>query len=426
MQILIRSARIFDKESEFNGLTKDIVVEDGVIKEIGDALIAPNAKEYQAEGLCVSIGWLDMRVGSRDPGLEHKEDLQTVRLVAERGGFTEILLMPNTEPVVQSKDTIRYIQAAGDNGVVKLHVAGAVTRKTDGVDFTEMMDLHQAGVSAFTDGSKTLQNADILLKSILYLLPLDTLLINKPEDGQLALFGQMHEGVTSTLIGMKGIPSLAEEMMVIRDLKLLAYALEGRPERPTNPLLHISLLSTAEAVEHVRKAKENGLPVSCDVAAHQLAFLDEDLMSFDTNLKVSPPFRSQRDREAIKRGLVDGTIDAIVSDHSPQDEESKNLEFDHAEVGMLGLETCFSTAIAHSGLDVETVVDKLSRSPRQILRMPVPKIAVGERANFTFFNPEDSWTYSRTLSKSKNSPFLGQALQGKVLGVMNRGEIRWF
>ncbi|WP_025764793.1 dihydroorotase [Dyadobacter tibetensis] len=426
MQLLFRAAKIYDRESEYNGQTKDILVKDGVIAAIGDHLSCDEAVVYQYEGMNVSPGWFDLRVASRDPGFEHKEDLPSVKRVAARGGFTALLLLPNSEPVVHSKDTIRYLKSAGEQGVVALHVAGAVTRKAEGIDFTEMMDLHQAGAVAFTDGVQAIQNPDLLLKTLLYLMPLDTLLINRPEDGSLALYGQMHEGITSTSIGLKGIPSLAEEMMVIRDLKLLAYALENRNEHPSGPLLHFSLISTAESVELIRDAKSKGLPVSCDIAAHQLAFLDEDMVGFDTNLKVSPPFRSSRDREALRQGLLDGTIDAIVSDHSPQDEESKNLEFDHAEFGMIGLETTFSTALKYGGLALEDLVDKLSRRPRQILRMPVAGIGEGMEANLTFFDDQSAWIYDRTLSKSKNSPFLGKQLQGRVLGVLNRGQIEWF
>ncbi|HEV7378194.1 MAG TPA: dihydroorotase [Dyadobacter sp.] len=426
MKVLIRSVRIIDKGAALNGQTTDILIEDGIITQIGNDVEASEARVVNGEGLSVSAGWVDMRVASRDPGFEHKEDLTSVRVAAARGGFTEIVLMPNSEPVVHSKDTLNYIRNSGLGGLVTLHPAASVTRKAQGVDFTEMIDLHTAGAVAFTDGEHPVQNADLLLKTIQYLRPLDALLMNRPEDRQLTLYGQMHEGVTSTLIGMKGMPALAEEMMLHRDLKLLEYALEKSEHTSGNPALHISLVSTRRAVELIREAKIKGLPVSCDIAAHQLAFSDEDLIGFDTNLKVNPPFRPADDSAAIREGLADGTIDGIVSDHCPHDEESKNLEFDHADFGITGLETAFSLAVMHSGLSIEDVIDKLTTQPRRILRLPSAGIAEGNAANLTFFETEKEWNFDRSYSKSKNTPFLGNTLRGKVRGVANNGKFEWF
>jgi dihydroorotase len=427
MKVLIRSVRIIDKNSSFHDQVKDMLIVDGKIVQIGESLPADDAEIREGNGLCVSVGWIDMRVASRDPGFEHKEDLTSVRETAARGGFTEIVLLPNTQPVVDSKDTLNYIRQSGHGSLVKLHVAAAVTKKTDGVDFTEMIDLHTAGAIAFTDGEHPVQNADLFLKTILYLQPLNALLMNRPEDTQLTMFGQMHEGMTSTLNGMKGMPSLAEEMMLNRDLKLLEYALDKSTlELTGDPMLHISLVSTKEAVDLIRKAKAKGLPVSCDVAAHQLAFEDKDLIDFDTNLKVNPPFRAASDHEAIRQGLSDGTIDAIVSDHNPHDEESKNLEFDHADFGITGLETAFSLASMYSGLNTEQIIEKLTKKPRQILRLESLPIEEGSTANLTFFEPETEWTFNKTYSKSKNTPFLGQKLKGTVRGVFNNNRLEWF
>ncbi|MCF2445677.1 dihydroorotase [Dyadobacter sp. CY345] len=427
MKVLIRSVRIIDKKSPFHGQVKDILIRDGKIAQIGDALSEEGAEEKQGNGLCVSAGWVDMRVASRDPGFEQKEDIDSVREAAAHGGFTEIVLLPNSEPVVHSKDTLNYIKNSGRGGLVKLHVAAAVTRKAEGVDFTEMIDLHTAGAIAFTDGEHPVQNADLFLKTILYLQPLNALLMNRPEDRQLTVFGQMHEGITSTLIGMKGMPSLAEEMMLNRDLKLLEYALEKSSiELTGQPILHISLVSTKEAVDLVRAAKKKGLPVSCDVAAHQLAYEDNDLIDFDTNLKVNPPFRSASDHDAIRQGLSDGTIDAIVSDHTPHDEESKNLEFDHADFGITGLETAYSLAVMFSGLNTEDIIEKFTSQPRFILRLEEIGVSEGLAANLTFFEPETEWVFEKTYSKSKNTPFLGKTLKGAVRGVFNNGSLNWF
>jgi dihydroorotase len=427
MKVLIRSVRIVDKKSSFHDQVKDILIVDGKIKEIGEGLSSEQADVKEGNGLCVSVGWIDMRVASRDPGFEHKEDLISVRKTAAHGGFTEIVLLPNTQPVVDSKDTLNYIRQSGQQDLVKLHVAAAVTKKNEGVDFTEMIDLHTAGAIAFTDGDQPVQNADLFLKTILYLQPLNGLLMNRPEDVQLTVFGQMHEGMTSTLNGMKGMPSLAEEMMLNRDLKLLEYALYKSSMAMSGfPMLHVSLVSTSEAVDLIRNAKAKGLPVSCDVAAHQLAYEDKDLIDFDTNLKVNPPFRASSDHEAIRKGLLDGTIDAIVSDHSPHDEESKNLEFDHADFGITGLETVFSLSRMYSGLSTEDIVDKLTTQPRHILRLEEIQIEEGVAANLTFFEPQTEWIFNKSYSKSKNTPFLGQTLTGAVRGVVNNNRLEWF
>jgi dihydroorotase len=427
MKVLLRSVRIIDKASPLHGQVKDVLIHKGTVAQIGDNLSADGCTLREGEGWCLSPGWLDMRVASRDPGYEHKEDLNSVREAAVRGGFTEIMLLPNSRPVVDSKDTLNYVRQAGHVGPLRIHVAAAVTKGAEGQDFTEMIDLYKSGAAAFTDGEHPIQNADILLKSLLYLRPHNALLINRPEDRQLTLYGQMNEGVTSTLLGLKGMPALAEEMMLMRDLKLLAYVLnqEVVPAQAL-PLLHVSLISTGRAVELIREAKAQGLPVSCDIAAHQLVYDDTSLLDFDTNLKVNPPFRTPADIQALRAGLADGTIDCLVSDHSPHDEESKNLEFDHADFGMIGLETAFALARIHSGLSVEDIVEKFTSHPRRILRLPASVVAEGNAANLTIFRPDEEWDFSKTASKSKNSPFLGKTLVGKVVGVINQDQARWF
>lgn len=431
MNILLRSVKIVDKGSPLNGQVRDLLLQDGRIASIGEGLETEDAEVREGKGWCVSPGWVDMRVASRDPGYEHEEDLDSVRRAAARGGFTEIVLLPNSKPVVDAKDTLNYVRQPRLNHPVRVHVAAAVTHKAEGVDFTEMIDLHHAGAVAFTDGEIPIQNADILLKALLYLRPLNALLINRPEDQQLTLFGQMNEGITSTLLGLKGMPALAEEMMLSRDLKLLAYATEKVGPQPQGdeddsaqkqlPQLHVSLLSTARAVALIREAKSQGLPVSCDVAAHQLVYDDTALMDFDTNLKVNPPFRAPSDIAALREGLADGTIDCLVSDHSPHDEESKNVEFDQAAFGITALETTFSLAQMHSDLPLEDIVEKLTTCPRKILRLPAATIAEDQPANLTIFAPEETWTFDKSFSKSKNSPFLGQELRGRVVGVVNGG-----
>lgn len=425
MKLLLRSVRILDPQSDLHGQIADIRIDNGIITGIGSALSDENGEEVlNLEGSFVSVGWFDMRVASRDPGLEHKEDVDSLQNAAARGGFTDIALLPNSVPAVDSKGTLEYLLSK--SRLVSLKPMAALTKGAEGHDFSEMMDLFHAGAVAFTDGEHPVYNADIFLKALQYLRPLNALLINKPEDRQLALFGQMHEGTTSTLLGMKGIPSLAEEIMIARDLKLLEYALSDMEFDPKSPLLHFSLISTREGVELIRKAKAGGWPVSCDVAVHQLAFEDTDLMDFDTNLKVSPPFRSAEDRQALLGGLADGTIDVIVSDHNPQDEECKNLEFDMAESGVSAIETVFPVALQYSNLSVEKIVELLTVVPRRILRQPIPQIVTGVPAKLTLFNPEEKWTFEKSASKALNNPFLGKELKGKVKGIINHQHYRIF
>lgn len=429
MKILLKSVKIIDKSSDFHNQTLDVLIEDGVISPLtpdGGTLLSSqqNLKIIEGENLHLSAGWIDMRVSPKDPGYESKEDLISLTNAAMAGGFTEIVTLPNTKPTVQTKESISYYKQFSSNRLVKIHPAAAVTKNCEGKDFTEMIDLHHAGAVAFTDGEHPIWNADILLKTLQYLYPINALLMNRPVEQHLAMFGQMHEGIESTLLGMKGIPAMAEELMIMRDLKLLEYA----NIKSEKPVLHFSTISTAKSVELIRDAKKKGLAVSCDIAAHQLAFTDADLRQFDTNLKVNPPFRSQNDIKALQKGLADGTIDAIVSDHNPQDEEAKNLEFDLADFGIIGLETAFATANTFSKLSIEELIEKLTKNPRNLLRMPQTSIKEGEIANLTLFNPDLEWTFTEKdiHSKSKNSPFIGKKLKGKVLGVIRGNFINQF
>ncbi|MDX5437488.1 MAG: dihydroorotase [Pontibacter sp.] len=415
MKVLLRAATIYDPQSEFHLQQQHILIENGTITYIGP--VEQDAdKTLSAEGLSVSTGWVDMYAFTGEPGLEYKEDLESIATAAAAGGFTEILLLPNTDPVVQSKGAVSFIRNRSLNLPVTLLPTAAVTVGTEGKDLTEMIDLHYAGAVAFTDGTHPLQGADIMLKALQYLQPFEGLLMNRPEHTRLTEHGQMHEGEVSTRLGMKGIPALAEEVTVTRDLQLLRYA-GGK--------LHLSLISTAAAVEAIRKAKAEGLEVTCSVASYQTAFTDETIEPFDTNYKVAPPFRSAADAAAIKQGLLDGTIDVLVSAHMPQDVESKKLEFDLADFGITNLETAFSVANSSLGLPLESLVQKFTDNPRRILGLPAARIAVGETANLTLFDPEATWVPAagKTNSKSLNSPFFGQELKGKVLGTVHRGQL---
>ncbi|MBC7572632.1 MAG: dihydroorotase [Spirosoma sp.] len=423
MQFLIRAAHITDAHSAVDGQVCDLLIDNGLIRQIGQKLsVQADIDVIEGENLHLSAGWVDMRVSGMDPGFEHKEDITSVCRAAAAGGFTDIALLPNTQPVIDSKDTLGYVRRMAQGQPVSIHPIAAVTKKTAGADFAEMLDLHYAGAVAFSDGHLPLQNPDLLLKTLQYLQPIGGLLMNRPEEAMLTRFGQMHEGVQSTLLGLKGIPALAEELSIERDLRLLEYVGVAQTESYL-PALHFSTISTARSVELIRQAKARGMAVSCDVAAHQLIFDDSALSGFDTNFKVNPPFRSPDDVTALWAGLADGTIDAIVSDHLPQDSESKQIEFDHAEFGIIGLETAVAAVLTHNrGLSLNQLVDRLTTRPRHIFRLPAVTIAEGQPARLTLFDPTGSWTYQQTHSKSRNSPFLGQQLTGRVIGTVHQGQ----
>ncbi|GAB3197501.1 dihydroorotase [Pontibacter aydingkolensis] len=417
MKVLLQAATIYSPQSKFHLQQHNILIDNGIITYIGAD--EPEADKIVAtDGLSVSCGWMDMHAYVGEPGHEYKEDIQSIAAAASKGGFTEVLCLPNTDPVIQTKGAVNYLKNHSANLPVTLHPIAAATVDTAGKDLTEMIDLHQAGAVAFSDGIKPIQGADVILKALQYVQLFNGLLMNKPENVRLSEHGQMHEGITSTQLGMKGIPSLSEEVAVTRDLQLLGYA-GGK--------MHFSLVSTAAAIEAIRNAKAQGLQVTCDVASYQISFIDETIGLFDTNYKVAPPFRSQSDVEAIKQGLADGTIDALVSAHLPHDTEAKKLEFDLADFGIINLETAFAAAnTALAGvLATEQLIDKFVTGPRAILGHNTPKVEEGEVANLTLFQPNATWvpTETDTLSKSKNSPFYGKELKGRVVGIVHKGQI---
>lgn len=421
MKVLIKKAKVIAPESAYHLQTLDIFVKDGFIAELGEDINQPADHLITGENLHISGGFLDMRCFSKDPGQESMESLSSLTAAAAKGGFTEVVVMPNTTPIMQHKESLAYLQSFSKNTLTTLLPAGAVTKDTEGKDFTEMWDLKNAGAVAFTDGSKPIWNSDILFKTLQYLYPKNALLMNRSEEPTLAVFGQMHEGITSTSMGTKGIPSEAEEIMVMRDLKLLEYANLSS----NNSLLHFSCISTTAAVKLIKKAKADGLAVSCDIAAHQLAFIDEDLKEFDSNLKVNPPFRSKKDIKALQKGLEDGTIDAIVTDHHPLDEEHKNLEFDLAEPGIIGLQTAYSVANTYSNLSQEQLIEKLVSNPRKLLRKEQIAIFEGAQAELTVFDPTTDFmlTTSDIVSLSKNTPFINKPLKGKVIATLHKDQI---
>jgi dihydroorotase len=412
--MFLKSVQVIDKTSPFHLQRIDIAIEGGKITEMAKELIPnPNTEILACSELSISAGWIDMCAFSGEVGQEYREDFTSLCKAAAAGGFTEVLVLPNTQPTVQHKEAIKYIRSQSQNQVSLLPIA-ALSLQTAGEEMTELLDLHYAGAVAFSDGLVPVTNTSLLVKCLLYLQHTNSLLINRPDDKYLSKYGQMNESEVSVYLGLKGIPPIAEAMGIARDLKLLAY---------TQGKLHFSCISTAESVALIRQAKAEGLAVTCDIAAYQLSFLDSDLQNFDSYLKIKPPFRGENDRTALLEGLADGTIDHVCSAHIPCDEETKNLEFDLADFGSIGLETAFGAirkATAQT-LALPTLIEKLTTNPRNLLNLPNPTIEIGAKANLTLFNPDVNWTFEAKdiVSKSKNTPFVGQVLQGKVIKTWN-------
>lgn len=417
MKILLQAPEILDPNSPFHQKEKNVLINNGRITEIGDKNYAAD-KVIKAEGMKLSTGWFDLGAFFGDPGLEYKEDLESGTKVAAAGGFTEVAVLPNTSPAVQSKNEISYLVRGNDARLVQVHPLASVTRNNKGEELTEMIDLHEAGAVAFTDGLKPIWHTDILLKSLQYLQKFNGLLIDHPEDVWLNMFGQMHEGVNSTMLGLKGLPRIAEDIVVSKNLELLGYA-GGR--------LHFARISSGKAVDLIRAAKKR-LNVSCDVTAYQALFDDSALSDFDTNLKVNPPLREKTDNDALIKALKDGTIDVISSGHVPQDAESKNIEFDLADFGIINLQTFGANLVGLSKwVDWEVLIEKVTVSPRKLLNLEIPKIDVEERANLTLFDPHRVWRLDErtNFSKSKNSPWFGKEVTGKAVAVFNNSR-HWF
>lgn len=410
---LIQSATILHPESPLNGQTLDVLISDGKISEIAKKIDASdkNLIIIDAKGQFLSPGFLDINANFGEPGLETKEDMNTGCAAAAAGGFTAVALMPNTQPPIHSKAEVSYLLNKSQHNLVDIFPIGCISHHREGKELAEMFDMKDSGAIAFSDGNKPVSNAGLMSRALLYTKSFNGLIFSYAEDQDIAAKGKMNEGVMSTFLGMKGNPSLAEELMVSRDLYLAEY---------NNARIHFSTISTERTVDLIRKAKKAGVKVTCDVAAHQLVFTEENLEGFDSQFKVKPPLRTKADQKALIAGLKDGTIDAIVSQHTPHEIEFKDVEFEIASFGIIGLQTVLPLALK-SGLSPEQIVEKLAISPRKLMGIEIPSFDLGISANFILFNPLEKWTLNEDSNKSKsfNSPLMGQELTGKVNFVCN-------
>lgn len=422
MNILLKSVKIIDSDSPLNGKIKDILIKDGIIKKIGSSIdekeTGKGVKVFNRKGSCVSIGWFDMKANFRDPGFEMKEDIYSGMHAASSGGFTGITLMPSTHPCIQTKSDVEYIIGKSKNSLTDVFPTGALSANCDGNDLTEMYDMKQAGAVAFTDDRQPVIDSGLMMRAMLYVKNVDSIILSFADDKNISGKNLVNESVNSVYFGMKGSPAIAEDIMVQRDLKLCEY---------TGARIHFSTLSSAGAVDLIRKAKKQGLPVTAEICAHQLCFDDSILSNYDSNYKVKPPYRTKGDIKALIKGLEDGTIDVICSDHLPEDPESKQVEFEYANYGIIGLETAFACAntVLNKKLPLEKIIEKLTINPRKILNVPIPEIKESAPANLTLFNPELEWVFSEEhiKSKSRNTPFLNYKFRGKALAVINNNSM---
>lgn len=414
MNILIKSATIIDSKSEFHNTTQDLLIEKGVISKIGKNIKNPNNyQEIKLENLHISQGWFDSSVCFGEPGFEERETIKNGLKTAASSGFTAVAVNANTNPVIDSNSDITFINSKADKNVVTLLPIGAVTVGSKGIDLAELFDMKNAGAVAFYDYKKPISNPNLMKIALQYASNFDGLVCSFPQENKISGSGVINENITSTTLGLKGNPALAEELQIARDLFLLEY---------TGGKLHIPTISTATSVALIREAKKKKLDVSCSVAIHNLYFTDEALTDFNTNFKVLPPLRTQTDIDALIEGVKDGTIDMVTSDHNPIDIELKKVEFDHASYGAIGLESAFGAL--QNIFTIKKTIDVLTKGKS---RFGLDNISIntGNKVDISLFNPESKYTFTKKdiISKSKNAIFENETLKGKVYGIISNNKV---
>ncbi len=414
MNLIIRKATIVDPKSPFHNQTVDVKITKGIIEEIGVSLLnIDNHQEFHHDGLHLSQGWFDTSVSLGEPGFEDRETINHGLEVAAKSGFTGIALQPNSYPIIDNQSQVHFVKQKAAKSVTELFPIGAMTKGSEGKDLAELYDMKNAGAIAFGDYNKSLSNANLMKIGLQYVQDFDGLLLAYCQDETLKGNGVANEGVVSTRLGLKGIPNLAEELVLARNLFLLEY---------TGGKLHIPTISTAKSAALIKDAKKKGLKVTCSVSVHHLVLNDEKLEGFDSRYKVTPPLRNEEDRQALIAAVLDNTIDCITSDHNPIDIENKKMEFDLAKNGTIGLESAFG-ALA-TVLPLDKIVEKLT-SGKVIFGIENQKVKVNNKASFSLFTVNEDYTFAKEhiTSKSKNSAFIGQPMKGKVIGIYNQGKL---
>jgi dihydroorotase len=417
MNILIKNAEIIDPTSSFNGQIVDILISKGTITSINKNLQIKAHEIIDVDGLCVSPGWMDIFSDFADPGFEFRETLESGAAAAAAGGFTDVCVIPNTRPTVDQKSIVEYILGKTNSLAVNIHPLGCVTRGAEGKELAEMYDMKLSGAAAFTDGKNPIQSAGVLLKALQYVKSFNGVVIQIPDDKSISPNGLMNEGITSTLMGLQGRPEISEEIQIARDIKLVEYA---------ESQIHFTGVSTQHSVKLIQDAKARNIGVSCSATPYHLFFCDEDLKTYDTNLKVNPPMRHTKDRKALQKAVATGVIDCIASHHFPYETDSKMVEFEYAQNGMIGLQTAYSVVnTALHDISQQKLVALFAINPRKIFGLPIPSITEGAAATLTLFHPKQKWILQKENIKSlsANSPFIGKELLGKPFGIINNGQL---
>ena len=412
--VILKQTKIIDPTSPFHQQIMDLKIEQGVITQIDKEIKAtPDCEVVEIENLHISQGWMDSSVSFGEPGYEDRETIENGLKVAAKSGFTAVLLQPNSNPIIDNQSQVRFVLDRAKGNATSLYPIGALTKGSEGNELAELYDMQNAGAVAFGDYKKALQNANLQKIALQYIQDFNGTLLSFCQDSTIKGIGIANEGVISTKLGMKGIPALAEELHVARNLFLLEY---------TGGKLHIPTISTQGSIKLIKEAKAKGLQVTCSLAVHNLVFNDEILMGFDSRYKVLPPLREETTRAALVNAVLDGTIDCITSDHNPLDIEHKKLEFDLAKDGTIGLESVFGALL--TVLPLEVVIEKLIAS-KLIFNTKNNSINLNEIADLSLFVPDGNWFFQKEniWSKSKNSAFLGQQMKGKVIGIYNNGQL---
>lgn len=414
MQLLLKKVTILSPTSKYHLKKKDILIKNGIIEKIADSITEKVKDTIDEKNLFVSIGFMDVFADFGEPGFEHNETIQTGIKAALAGGYTDVCLVPNTNPIIQNRTTVESIQSKSN--IVNLHPLGAISKNTDGKDLAEMYDMKQGGAIAFSDGKKTIQDAGLLLKALQYIKTFDGVIIEIPENSSISNHGLMHEGIVSTQLGMPGKPAIAEYIAIQQSLELVSY---------TNSKIHFTGVSTKKSIELIKQAKKQGLQVTCSVTPYHLLFTDSDLETYNSLYKVNPPLRTDDDRKALLKAVEDGLVDCIASHHFPQDWDAKTKEFEYAKNGMITLQTMLPSLLkASSKISLEKWISILTEKPREIFSINIPTIEEKQTACLTVFNPTEKWNYNskNNESLSANSPLLNEELIGKIKCVINNNE----
>ena len=415
MKLVLHKAKIYDKNSPYHLKKKNIIIENGKIITISDTI--PDDKKYtiiESPNLSVSPGWVDMQCVFGEPGYEQKETVESGLKSAAAGGFTAVAVHSSTNPPLHNRPMIEFLIQQSQNNIVRLLPVGTITHQQKGEDLAEMYDMKLGGAIAFSDYKKSIKNTHLLMRAMLYAQNINGLLILHCNDYYLSQNGQMNESEMSAYLGMKGIPYIAETIVLQTIIELMEYY--------PNVRVHIPIISCKRSVDLIKQAKNKGLHITCGTATTYLYFNDTALKDFDTNFKLMPSLRTEEDRKALIKAVLNRTIDVLVSDHQPQDEESKNLEFDLADFGIINLQTAFAVANTILSNELETLVDAFANKPREILQLPQTSIQENQVAELTIFDPQENFVFTsdNNLSLSYNSPLFNIALKGKVIGIVNK------